>query len=67
MFITCLDLTSNAKSKTYFNNISNVDTHMTKNVEWGAVAYLCYSDYGNVPKNNGASHLINGYWCDIYI
>ena len=46
MFITCLDLTSNAKSKTYFNNISNVDTHMTKNVEWGAVAYLAHSKYG---------------------
>ena len=46
MFTTCLDLTSNAKYKTYFNNVSNVDTHMTKNVEWGAVAYLAHSKYG---------------------
>ena len=30
----------------YFNNVSNVDTHMTKNVEWGAVAYLAHSKYG---------------------
>lgn len=46
MFTTCLYLTSNAKYKTYFNNVSNVDTHMTKNVEWGAVAYLTHSKYG---------------------
>ena len=46
MFTTCLYLTSNAKYKTYFNNVSNIDTHMTKNVEWGAVAYLAHSKYG---------------------
>ena len=26
--------------------LSNVDSHLTKNSEWGAVAYLSYSDYG---------------------
>ena len=31
---------------------SNVNSHLMKNVEWGAVAYLCYSDYGTVPKIN---------------
>lgn len=28
------------------NNKNNVDTHMTKNVEWGAVTYLAHSKYG---------------------
>ena len=46
IFTTCLNLTSNAKYKTYFNSVSNVDTHMTKNVEWGAIAYLAHSKYG---------------------
>lgn len=54
-----------SKNKNIYG-LSNASSHLTKNSEWGAVAYLCYSDYGNVPKNNGASHLINGYWCDIY-
>ena len=31
----------------------NVNTHLTKNSEWGAVAYLCYSKYGQVPMING--------------
>ena len=34
-----------------------VNSHLIKNSEWGAVAYLCYSDYGNVPKTNGAGTL----------
>ena len=46
IFTTCLNLISNNKYSTYFNNVSNVDTHMTKNVEWGAVAYLAHSKYG---------------------
>ena len=46
IFETCLNLISNDKYSEYFNNVSNVDTHMTKNVEWGAVAYLSHSKYG---------------------
>ena len=46
IFTTCLNLTSDDKYTTYFNNKNNVDTHMTKNVEWGAVAYLTHSKYG---------------------
>ena len=46
IFKACMNLTSKDKFKTYFNNVSNVDTHMTKNVEWGAVAYLAHSKYG---------------------
>ena len=46
IFTACLNLTSDAKYKIYFNNVGNVDTHMTKNIEWGAVAYLAHSKYG---------------------
>ena len=46
MFTVCLDLISTNKYNTYFNNVSNIDTHMTKNVEWGAIAYLAHSKYG---------------------
>ena len=46
IFTTCLNLTSDDKYTTYFNNKNNVDTHMTKNIEWGAVAYLAHSKYG---------------------
>ncbi|MDD3304475.1 MAG: hypothetical protein PHP54_06145 [Clostridia bacterium] len=31
---------------------SNTDTHQMKNIEWGAVAYLCQSIYGEEPWNN---------------
>ena len=33
---------------------SGVNSHLIKNSEWGAVAYLCYSDYGSIPKTNGS-------------
>ena len=46
MFTACQNLTSDSKYSTYFNSKDNIDTHMTKNVEWGAVAYLAHSKYG---------------------
>ena len=46
MFTACQNLTSDSKYSTYFNSKNNVDTHMTKNIEWGAVAYLAHSKYG---------------------
>ncbi len=43
------------------------NSHLIRNSEWGAVAYLCYSQYGNVPKINGASSLVSGsHWYDMY-
>lgn len=30
----------------FINDDNNIDTHMIKNMEWGAVAYLSYSRYG---------------------
>lgn len=32
--------------------LGDKDTHLMRNSEWGAVAYLCYSDYGTVPLQN---------------
>ena len=55
IFTTCLNLTSNDKYSRYFNNVSTVDTHMTKNVEWGAAVYLAHSKYGL----NGAEICVN--------
>ena len=43
------------------------NSHLIRNSEWGAVAYLCYSKYGNVPKINGAGSLVsNSHWYDMY-
>lgn len=38
---------ANVKTKISEMDLSNVDTHLMKNSEWGAVAYLTWSDYGN--------------------
>lgn len=66
IFSYCLNL-KNMKSSdelVYFNNVNNVDTHMTKNVEWGAVAYLTHSKYGlngeEICINTNGSYL-TGY------
>ena len=47
---------------------NKVDSHMLKNMEWGAVAYLTHSDYGRcngssceeVTINNSSSHTTGG-------
>ena len=44
---------------------ANVNTHLIKNSEWGAVAYLCYSKFGSVPMINGCGD-VNGNYYDIY-
>ena len=44
----------------------DVNSHLMKNSEWGAVAYLCYSDYGAVPMTNGAGNSTNGYYYNLY-
>ena len=61
VFTKCLNLTSDDKYNTYFNSKTNIDTHMTKNVEWGAVAYLAHSKYGlngdEICINTNSSHI----------
>ena len=59
-----MDIAGSKKEK-YGLNYAN--SHLIKNSEWGAVAYLCYSQYGNVPKINGAGSLVpNSHWYDMY-
>ena len=59
-----MDIAGSQKEK-YGLNYAN--SHLMKNSEWGAVAYLCYSQYGNVPKINGAGSLVpNSHWYDMY-
>ena len=54
-----------AQKEKYGLNYAN--SHLIKNSEWGAVAYLCYSQYGSVPKINGAGTLVSGsHWYDLY-
>ncbi len=57
------DAALNMKNNSKYGFIENeVDTHMMKNTEWGAVAYLAKSDYGagvEVWKNN-SSQFITG-------
>ena len=49
----CKDLTST--NAPYALNTNKVDSHLTKNSEWGAVAYLTHSKYGR----NGQEVTIN--------
>ena len=47
--------------------LNHANSHLIKNSEWGAVAYLCYSKYGNVPKINGTGSIVEGsYYYDLY-
>ena len=48
----CMQMNNNTSAYGWASN--SVDSHLIKNDEWGAVAYLCYSKYGAVPKINGA-------------
>ena len=59
-----MDIAGSQKEK---YGLGNANSHLIKNNEWGAVAYLCYSQYGNVPKINGAGSVAqNSYWYDMY-
>ena len=49
--------------KTSYEYNRSLDSHMMKNTEWGAVAYLSHSKYGNVGNvriNNNTSY-VTGY------
>ncbi len=57
-----MDIATTAKEK---YGLDYTNSHLMKNDEWGAVAYLCYSQYGNVPKINSVGNY-NSYWYDLY-
>ena len=60
IFTVCRNLTETGNS---LENTSNLNSHMMKNIEWGAVAYLSRSVYGinsevwnNPYNNNNTNH-----------
>ena len=44
------------------SDTSKVDSHMLKNMEWGAVAYLTHSDYGRCSNGSCSEIGINNYY-----
>lgn len=58
-FLNCL----NMKNNTIYGLSGNADTHLIKNIEWGAVAYLASSQYGTTPtvNNSGEDYTENGF------
>ncbi len=50
-----------------YNFNRNLDSHMMKNTEWGAVAYLSYSKYGimNEVRINNKTGYLTGYAADV--
>lgn len=59
----------------YLNDSNNIDTHLMKNSEWGAVAYLTYSRYGEtvsktesyyVQENTATSYSSTNNYTGIY-
>ena len=54
-----IDIATTDKEKFGINYASS---HLIKNSEWGAVAYLCYSEYGNIPQKNGTGSRGNVYY-----
>ena len=46
--------------------IDYCSSHLIRNSEWGAIAYLCYSDYGNAPKINACGSNNGSWWYDVY-
>ena len=60
-----IDISTTSKSS--FGLKSGVNSHLIKNSELGAVAYLCYSKCGNVPMTNGTGSLVNNsHWYNLY-
>ena len=53
-------------SKSSFGLTSGTNTHLIKNSEWGAVAYLCYSECGSVPMTNGTGTWSSDHYYDLY-
>ena len=50
----------NMKEKSIYGLSTNANTHLMKNNEWGAVAYLAASQYGTIPKRNSNSSYYTG-------
>ena len=53
-------------SKSSFGLTSGANTHLIKNSEWGAVAYLCYSECGSAPMTNGTGTWSSDHCYNLY-
>lgn len=54
MFTACRDMTSSTNTSSSLSGSTALDSHLMKNTEWGAVAYLSMSQYGknSIVYNN---------------
>ena len=57
-FTLAKQVTKSTQSRNFYGLSSSVDSHMLKNSEWGAIAYLTHSQYGR----DGAERNINNYY-----
>ena len=62
-FFNCLNM--NGNNNIYGISSTQLDTHLIKNIEWGAVSYLAVSQYGNTPTRNNSGQR-EGTTGDVY-
>ena len=60
-FTLAKQVTKSTESKNFYGLNNNVDSHILKNSEWGAVAYLAYSQHGR----NGIEPNKNNYYTSL--
>ena len=58
----CFKVSLNMKDNDIYKLPEEADTHLMKNSEWGAVAYLAASQYGVVPAKNDSDVYENGIY-----
>lgn len=61
-YLQLFNMNKNFESTTYLteSGANSIDSHITKNIEWGAVAYLTHSRYGinqRICLNNSSSYI----------
>ena len=59
VYTVCKKLTQDGN----MHGLGNADSHMMKNSEWGSVAYLTQSEYGNPQKSSNPE---SGVWVNNY-
>ena len=59
VYMVCKNLTKSGN----IHGLTNGESHMMKNSEWGAIAYLTQSEYGNPQKSSDGT---SGVWNNSY-
>ena len=62
-FFNCLNM--NGENNIYGITSTQLDSHLMKNIEWGAASYLAVSQYGNTPTINSSGQR-EGSTGDVY-